>query len=232
MRILLNLIIAVQTLLGTWWIIPLLRHEGDFSTLYLLVISVAANGVFFLVAAWAMWKHQELRRRAAVVMILPVALYLFPFVVKAVFGGPLTGARLNLALGLVGGAILFVCLAFPKKVFELLPGMLVRSRFLNWLLIVVMAAAWIFPIAVVIHLATSESGGSSSGTAVAYAVILLAQYIIMVGAAALALMLWAWVGLRGTNNRPSRKLHIAQLVMGFPSLVLGIMTLSWLAGQM
>ena len=232
MRILLNLIIGLQVILGIWWIGPLLRHDGDFSTLYVLAISVVANGLFVLVAAWAMWKHEELRRRAAIVMILPVALYLFPFAIKAVFGGPLIGARRNLALGLFGGAILVFCLAFPKKVFELLPGMLVQSRFLNWLLILGLAAAWLFPIAVVIWLGTSGSVGSSSGNAVAYAVILLSQYIIIVGAAALVLMLWAWIGLRGTNNSPIRKLYIAQLVMGFPSLVFGVMALSWLAGQL
>ena len=232
MRILLNLIIGLQALLGIWWIGPLLRHDGDFSTLYVLAISVVANGLFFLVAAWAMWKHKELRRRAAILMILPVALYLFPFAVKAVFGGPLLGARRNLALVLFGGAILAFCLAFPKKVFDLLPGTLVQSRFLNWLLILSLAAAWLFPIAVGIQLVTSGSAGSMSGNAAAYAVILLSRYIITVGAGALALMLWAWIGLRGDNNSPSRKLHIAQLVMGFPRLVFGVITISWLAGQL
>jgi hypothetical protein len=232
MRILLNLIIGLQTLLGIWWIVPLLRHDGDFSTLYVLVISVAANGLFFLVAAWAVWKHAELRRRAAIVMILPVVLYISPFAIKVVFGGPLTGPRLNVALGLFGGAILVFCLVFPKTAHEMVPGALVQSRFLNWLLILGLASAWLFPIAVTIWLATGDSVGSSSGTALAYAVILLTQYIIIVGAAALVLMLWAWIGLRGGNDRPSRKLHITQLVMGFPSLVLGVVALSWLVGQL
>lgn len=231
-RVLLNLIIGLQALLGIWWIGPLLRHDGDFSTLYVLAISVVANGLFFLVAAWAMWKHKELRRRAAVVMILPVALYLFPFAIKAVFGGPLLGARRNLALVLLGGAILAFCLAFPKKVFELLPGTLVQSRFLNWLLILGLAAAWLLPIAVAIQFTSSGSVSNMSGNAAAYAVILLSWYIIIVGAAALVLMLWAWIGLRGDNNSPSRNLHIAQLVMGFPSLVVGVITISWLAGQL
>jgi hypothetical protein len=119
--------------------LPLLRHDGDFSTLYILAISVVANGLFFLVAAWAMWKHRELRRRAAIVMILPVALYLAPYAIKAAFGGPLTGTRRNLALGLLGGVILASCLAFPKKVLTLLPGRLVQSRLLNWLLILGLA---------------------------------------------------------------------------------------------
>ena len=231
MRILLNLIIGLQTLLGIWWIGPLLRHDGDFSTLYLLAISVVANGIFLLVAAWAMWKHKELRRRAMVVMILPVALYFFPFAVKAVFGGPLIGSRRNLAIGLLCGAIVVTCLAFRKKVAELLPDNLVQSRLLNWLLIVGLALAWFFPVAVVIWLVTNGYAGSSSANAFAYAIILLAQYIIIVGAAALALMLWAWIGLAEANNRRIRRLHIAQLVMALPSLLVGIMAFSWLAGQ-
>jgi hypothetical protein len=232
MRILLNVIIGLQALLGLWWIGPLLRHDGDFSTLYLLAISVVANALFLVVAAWAMWKHQQLRRRAAIVMILPVVLYLFPFVIKAVFGGPLTGTRGTLALGLLGGVALAFCLLFPKKVVELLPGKLVQNRFLNWLLIVGLAAAWILPIAVVIWLLASGSFNNASGNAIGYAVIRLSQYVIIVGASGLGLMLWAWIGLWGNDDRRSRKLHIAQLVMGFPSLALGAMALSWLAGQL
>ena len=231
MRIFLNLIIGLQTLLGIWWTGPLLRHDTDFSTLYVLAIYVAANGIFLLVAAWAMWKHKELRRRAMIVMILPVAVYFFPFAAKAVFGGPLIGSRRDLAIGLFGGTILLICIAFRKKVFELLPDNLVQSRLLNWLLIVGLAVAWFFPVAVVIWLVTNGSADSSSANAFAYAIILLAQYIIIVGAAALALMLWAWIGLAGGNNRQIRRLHIAQLVMGFPSLIVGVMAFSWLAGQ-
>ncbi len=231
MRILLNVVIALQLALGMWWTVPLLKHDGDFSTLYVFVISAMAHGVFLLVAAWALWKHPDQRRRAAVVIALPFAIYCLPFLLKALFGGPLVGSRGRLALGLGAGAVALFGLLFPKKAFRLLPGGLVRSRAVNWLLILGLAAAWIFPIAVVAWLASSDTGSSSSGTAVAYAVILLSLYIVVVAAAALAMMLWAWIGLFGNRDNPSRTLHIAQLAMGSPSLVLGAITLSWLAAQ-
>ena len=231
MRLVLNIIIGLQLLLGVWWTVPLLYHDGDFSTLYVFFIAAIANGVFLLVAAWAVWKHPDLRRRAAVVMALPFALYFLPWIVKGVFGGPLTGDRGKTALILLGAAVLVACLFFPKRVFRLLPSSFVQSRFLNWLLIIGMLSAWLFPIVVIIWLGSSDSGGSSSGTAVAYAVFYFALYIVVVGGAALAMMLWAWIGLRSGAENPSRKLHIAQLVMGSPSLIIGVLTLGWLASQ-
>ena len=231
MAILLNLIIAVQVLLAIWWTGPLLYHDGDFSTVYVFFISTIINGVFFLVAGWAMWKHPTLRRRAAIVMLMPLATYVLPWVIKGIFGGPMIGERGRNALILIGASVAAACLFFPKRVFSFLPRGLVQSRFVNWLMILGMVAAWLFPIAVIAWLVADDSGGSSSGTAVAYAIVLLAFYIIVVGLGALVMMLWGWIGLRGNPENPSRGLHITQLVMGMPSLVFGIATLAWLAGQ-
>ena len=231
MRILLNIIIGLQVLLGIWWTVPLLFHEGDFSTLYVFFVSAIANIVFFLIAAFAMWKYPDLRRRAGVVMALPLVMYFLPYIIKGVFGGPMTGERGRGALILIGALIVAACIFFPKRVFSILPGKFVQNRFVNWLLILGMLGAWLFPIAIIIWLGMDNSGGSSSGTAVAYAIVYFAIYIVIVGAAALGMMLWGWVGLRGNAENPSRKLHIAQLVMGSPSVVLGVLTLGWLIGQ-
>lgn len=231
MTTLLNIVIGIQVLLGLWWTVPLLFHDGTFSTLYVFFLSAIANGAFLLVAAWAMWKHPQLRRRAAIVMALPFALYLLPFLLKFIAGGPFTGERGLSAVAVLAVALLGSCIFFPQRVFRLLPRGLVRSRFLNWLIIIGMVAAWLVPIALIIWIAAGDSGGSSSGTAVAYAIYYFALYTVAVGAGALLIMAWGWIGVRGDRDNPSRNLHIAQLVMGSPSLVIGLLTMSWLASQ-
>jgi hypothetical protein len=230
-RTLLNIVIALQVLLGLWWTVPLLFSDGDFSTLAVLFVSAAANAVFLLIAAWAMWKHPALRRRAGIVIGLPFGFYLLPSIIKAAAGGPLTDEQVLVALLLLAGVAIAACLVFPKRVSGFIPRGLVQSRALNWLFIVAMAGAWLFPLAIIALLATDDSGGSSSSTAVAYVIIYLAMYIVAVGGGALLMMTWGWIGLRSSPDNPSRGLHIAQVVMGSPSLLLGIATLGWLASQ-
>lgn len=226
----LNIIIFVQSMIGLVWVVPLLFHDGDFSSLYLLFLSVIVNAAFFLIACWVMWKYPLLRRRAGVVMGLPIILYFLPFAAKAVAGGPFTGERGVTTLIVIAVCVIGFILFFPRRAFGLLPRGLVQSRFLNWLIILIMIAAWLFPVATTAWLALSNSNSSSS-TAVAYVIYYLAIYIVMVGAGALAVMLWGWIGVRGDADNPSRRLHIAQLVMGSPSLVFGVLTLVWLASQ-
>ena len=228
---LLTVIIAIQVLLGLWWTLPLLFHDGDFSTLAVLFTSAAANLVFLFIAAWAMWRRPALRSRAAIVIALPFVTYFLPWLLKALMGGPLTGERsLGILLSLAAVAVA-VCLFFPRRISSLLPRGLVQSRALNWLLIVVMAGAWLFPLGIVGMLASDDSGGSSSGTAVAYAIVYLAMYIVAVGGGALLMLIWGWLGLKSSADNPSRGLHIAQVAMGSPSVLLGVAVLGWLAGQ-
>lgn len=230
MRTALNIILGLQVLLGAWWTLPLLMHDGNFSTLYILFVALLANAAFFLVAGWAMWKHPPLRRRAGVVLALPFLLYVLPWLIKAVAGGPLTGSRGLGAILLILAGVLCFCVFFPRSAFRLLPRGLVQSRFLNWLIIIALTVAWILPIAGIAYLG-SGSGGSSSANALGYAIYYFAFYTVLVGAGALIVMTWGWIGFRGDVDNPSRRLHIAQLVMASPSLAIGLLTMSWLAGQ-
>jgi hypothetical protein len=231
MRTALNIIIGLQLLLGAWWTLPLLKHDGDFSTLYILFIALLANAVFFLVAGWSMWRHPPLRRRAGVVLGLPVLLYGLPWLIKAVAGGPLTASKGLGAILVILAGLLGFCLFFPQRVYRLLPCSLIQSKFLNWLIIIAMIVAWVLPVAGIVWLGSGNSGSSSSGNAVAYAIYYFALYMVLVGAGALVVMTWGWIGLRGDVDNPSRRLHIAQLVIGLPSLVVGLLTMSWLASQ-
>ena len=231
MRTALNIIIGLQLLLGAWWTLPLLMHDGNFATLHILFISLVANAAFYLVAGWAMWKHPPLRRRAGVVLGLPVLLYVLPWLIKAIAGGPLTGSKGLGAILLILAGLLGFCVFFPRRAFRLVPRSLIQSRFLNWLIIIAMILAWILPIAGIVWLGSGNGGSSSSENAVAYAIYYFVFYMVLVGAGALVIMTWGWIGFRGDVDNPSRRLHIAQLVIGLPSLVVGLLTMSWLAGQ-
>ena len=231
MRTILKVIVGIQILLGIGWTLPLLRGNGDFSTLYLFFLLAIVNAAFLLVACRAMWKHPNERRIAGVVMMLPALFLFLPGVIKWFAGGPLTSeALVRAAVVLLVAALLF-SVAFPKQVIRILPEWLFRSRIFNWLLLLGMAIAWLLPIAGVAWLASSDSGNSRSGMAVAYVIIYVAMYVVAVGAVSVLVMVHGWIGLRSGVARDCRRLNIAQIVMGLPSFAIGAATLAWLANQ-
>jgi len=233
MRLFLKIVIGFQVLLGTWWTLPLLASDGDFSTLAVLFVSAAVNLAFYLIAAWVLWKRPAERRLAVIVFVLPIAMYFLPGLIKALAGGPLNGQQgAALALGLVT-VLLGFGIFFPKRASQFLPAALLKSRLFNWLIIIALAIAWMLPILGTIWLATEEqgSGGSSSGMAIAYVIYFLALYIAAVGAASVCVMVFGWIALRSGIENTCRRLNITQIIMGTPSVALAVITGLWLVEQ-
>jgi hypothetical protein len=163
--------------------------------------------------------------------MLPVLFLFLPGVIKWFAGGPLTsGAMVQAAIALLVAALLF-SVAFPKRVIRVLPAWLFRSRAFNWLLLLGMAIAWLLLIAGVVWVASTDSGNSISGMALAYVIVYVAMYVVAVGAGSVLVMVYGWIGLRSGVARDCRRLNIAQIVMGVPSFAIGAVTLAWLANQ-
>lgn len=143
-------------------------------------------------------------------------------------------ASLAVAAGIVGVALGF---ALPKKAVRILPNAIFRNRSLNILVITLMALAWLLPLAAIIWLAqhgeTSGAGGGqgSPGMGLAYVLLGAALYSVGLGAASVIAAVFGWLGLRGGVDGAQRKLHIAQLVIAAPGVLLGCGVLAWRLSQ-
>ena len=176
------------------------------------------------------WNHPDLRKAAGWTMAIPVIAWFLPTIIRGMTGGPLNTSQLMSLL--IGSAVILTIAAwvFPQKAARFLPGRLVGSRFFNWLILLAMIGAWAF-LAFVIAYVASEGGGSSSGTAVAYAVILAALYLVGIGLGSFGAATWAWVSLRGGFEATVRKLNVAQLVVAAPGVLIALFVAAWLVEQ-
>jgi len=211
--------------------------QKSLASLYLFVLIYPFHLMFVLVALWAIWKHPDLRRKAALVIVLPVVFLFLPYLITSLFGGPLhAGQFAGIA---VGTAIIGVVLglAMPQKAVTVLPNGLFRSRGFNIVIIALIALAWLFPVVAIIWLsqegATNPTGGGqgSPGMGVAVMFVLVGMYFVGVGAASVVTALFGWLGLRGGVDGAQRGLHTAQLVLSAPGVLLGSGTLLWLLTQ-
>ena len=83
----LTVILLLQVVLGTIWTLPQLTGaSNDWMVVYLFLFVYPLCAVFFLVGAWAMWRHPQTRRKAAWVMLLPIAFLFLPAWIKTIAG--------------------------------------------------------------------------------------------------------------------------------------------------
>ena len=229
----LKIIFAMEIVLGIMWtmIAAMAQGAGGLAALFWFLVIYALFAVFFLIAAWAFWKHPDERRRAGWIMALPVVFWFSPFIVRSLSGGALTPQQ----LAGIAAAILFagiaICWFFPRRAATVFPGFLVRSRLFNWLLLLSVIGGWGFLIAIIAFVANDKTSSSSGGMGLAYGIVLGAMYLIWLGIASFGASTWAWISLRGGVETPTRKLNIAQFVVAMPGVLTGILVATWLAGQ-
>ena len=220
----LNIVLFIQVLLGSAWTLTIasVPGRGDFGMLPLFLLTYLVLLLGMLVGIWAFWRHPPLRRKAAWVIAMPFVFWFLPPALKTLAGGHLSGDELAAVALFIAGATLLACLVAPARVAGLLPGVLFRSPVFNGLLVFGLVCGWLFPVFVIAWLGSDSSGSSQSDTgyALAYAVILGALYLVGFGAGSLLVASWAWLGLRGTVAEACRKLHITQLVLAVPGVLL------------
>lgn len=234
----LRIILVVQLLLGAVWTLAMLTElQKSLAALTLFVLIYPFHLVFFFVALWAVWKHPDLRRKAVLIMVLPVGFLFLPYMITSFFGNPLSADQLA-SLAIAAGVFCLVLgIALPRKTATLLPNGLFRSRGFNILVIVLMVLAWLFPIVPIAWLAqhggTAGPGGGqgSPGMGAAYVLVGAAMYLIGLGAASVMTGVLGWLGLRGDVVGAQRRLHTAQLTIAAPGVLLGSGTFMWMLSQ-
>lgn len=228
-----NIALGAEIMLGLLWTLAAATAHG--------AGGLAAFGVFLVVyalfviaaafALWVLWKHPALRSRAAWMLALPVVFWFLPNVLRSLAGGYVNSQQIGVfLLAAVVFALAFAWL-FPRRAGILLPRFLVSSQTFNWLVLLAIPAAWTFLIVIVTFVSKSDGLSSSSGTALAYAIILAALYLLGLGAGSFGVSTWAWLSLRGGFEQAPRRLNIAQLCVAAPGVIAGLLVAAWLFQQ-
>ena len=227
----LKIVLGISVALGLLWTLAaaMAQGAGGLAVVGLFLVVYPVFGVFFLFAAWMFWKHPEQRKPAGWTMAIPVIAWFLPNIIRGVSGGALhTGQLTTLALA----SLVFATVAawiFPRKAARFVPDRLARSRLFNWLILLAMIGAWSFLVFVVYYVSTGE--GASGGSALAYAIILAALYLVGIGVGSFGAATWAWVSLRGGFEATARKLNIAQMIVAAPGVLIAVLVASWLVEQ-
>lgn len=230
----LKIVLGIELALGLFWtVIAAMAHgPGGLGAVAFFFVIYAIFAAFFVFAAWAFWKWPEERKRAGWIMLLPVVFWFLPLMIRSIAGGYLSSQQLSMVLPVVGLIAIAVCWVFPRKASALIPDLLVRSKLFNWLVILAMISGWLFFIGAIIYVVNHDaSGTSTSGTAVAYALIIASTYLIFQGIGGFVISTWAWLCLRGGFEKTTRGLNIAQLVVAAPGVLIGAVVAVWLSGQ-
>ena len=229
----LQIIFATEIVLGILWtmIAAMAQGAGGLAAVFWFLVIYALFAVFFLVAAWAFWKHPDERRRAGWIMALPFVFWFLPFIVRSLSGGVLTTSQLSALAAIVLVTAITGCWFFPRRMASILPQFLVRSRVFNWLILLAVVGGWAFLVFVALYVAGGGKSSSSGDMGLAYGIVLGAMYLVGLGVASFGASTWAWVSLRGGVETPTRRLNIAQFVVALPGVLTGILVATWLAGQ-
>jgi len=229
----LQIILATGIVLGVVWtlIATAAQGAGGLAAVFWFFVTYALFAVFFVVAAWAFWKHPDERRRAGWIMALPIIFWFLPNVVRSLSGGVLTSSQLYGLAAIILVMATGACWLFPRRAASVVPRFLVRSGVFNWLVLLSVICGWAFLVAVIVFVANDKTSSSSGGMGLAYGIVLGAIYLVALGIASFGASTWAWISLRGGIETPTRKLNIAQLVVAMPGVLTGILVATWLAGQ-
>ena len=227
----LKIVFGMSCALGLLWTLSaaMAQGAGGLAVVFLFLVIYPLFGVFFLFAAWMFWKRPEQRKLAGWTMAIPVIAWFLPYIIRGMSGGAIsTGQLMSLVLSSIVVATL-AAWVFPRQAARFVPDRLARSRLFNWLILLAMIGAWAFLVAVVIYVSTGE--GSSGGSAVAYAIILAALYLVGIGVGSFGAATWAWVSLRGGFEATARKLNVAQMIVAAPGIAIAVLVASWLVEQ-
>ncbi|MGI9233251.1 MAG: hypothetical protein ACR2RD_06435 [Woeseiaceae bacterium] len=230
----LKVIFWVEIVLGVLWTIlaAMAQGAGGLAVFGLFLLVYGVYAAFFLFAAWVYWTYVDCRRSAGWIMVLPILFWFAPLVIRSLAGGVLTNQQFVVLLIVLMIIAIGVCWVAPRRAATIVPGFLLRSRLFNWLILLSMIGGWAFFVFVLWYVANGDSSSTStSGTAVAYAIVLAAIYLIWLGFGSFGASTWAWVSLRGGVETTTRKLNVAQLVFATPGVLIGISVAVWLAGQ-
>jgi hypothetical protein len=229
-----RIVLGLEVATGLFWTVTaaMANGAGGLAAVGLFFVVYAIFAVFFLFAVWVFWKRPEERTTAVWIMLLPVAFWFAPVMIRTLAGGFLSAeqfAKFSLIIVMLAVAL---CWVIPRQAATLVPAFLLRSKILNWLLILAIVAGWCFLVFISIYILNEDGPRTTDSSAgLGFAIVLAALYILGLGVGNFVVATWAWVSLRSGGEARTRRLNIGQLVIAVPGILIGLSVAAWLYGQ-
>lgn len=238
---LVNVALVIEVLVAIWWTTNMVPETGSsgIEVLGWFAVVVVVYAVTFLIGAIVAWRRPALRRRAALVMAMPVIGGFAPFVLRLFAGGPFPLAAMRTGVIFTLVAVFALGLAFPRHTVRWMPHALFRSRGWNVFLLGSLGLAWSVLLVSVLWL-VSQGGQDalkaanrtgSPGMATAWVILLVSSHLLLLGLGSALTGAWGWLGLRGGVEGAQRSIHLTQLVGAAPGVLIAAAVWVWLSGQ-
>ena len=225
----------MQAALGLLWTYAVLTASNSgWGPLVAFVYTYALQPVFFLFAAWVFCRRRKLRKPAALIMAMPVALLFLPIGIRTLAGGRVEPSVFAAIAVIAAMLAILYGLVRPQSAAKYVPHAWLRSPAFNIGVILLQVLGWLLPVCMFTYLSLqmqSGIGSTDAGMGLAYLLILVVIYFAGLGVTSLLASAIAWVGLRGRIDNTPRKLHIAQLAIATPGVLLGAGAILWIAAQ-
>ncbi len=213
----------------------LMNGNNDWGILYFLFLYVAITAVFFVTALWSFFFRRELRRLAVWVMLLPLALVVLPVIARNHMTEPFSGSYLLGMLAIAVTGMLIWAVVNPRAATGRLPRFFFHSRALNILIVLCQVLAWAVPFAALAFLKNMGSAPhteqGSPGMGLAYVIVLFAIYFVGLALGSVFAAVWGWIGFRSEIEGAQRTLHLCQMGIALPAIVIGVLVWFWAKGQ-
>ena len=240
MQRLLSFTLAIEVVIALFWTIAWSTERGSsgIAVLGWFTSMVVAYTIAFLIGAMVAWRRPSLRKRAAVVMVLPFIGGLAPVVLRTIAGGPLEPEMLRTGAVLVLAGLAVLAVLFPARAIRWLPTRLFSSRGWNLFLLAGIGIGWSVLIVLIAWLQTQDGHTAlravtrtGTGAGAAQLVVLASLFVLAMGACSVLTGAWGWLGLKSATTDTGRRIHRLQVMTAIPGILVALATWLWLAGQ-
>jgi hypothetical protein len=240
MRWILNFTLATVALVTLFWTIAIWTETGSSGIAVLgwfaVVVVVYAAGL--LIGAIVAWRRPPLRRRATLLMAMPLIGGIAPYLLRALSGGPVEIGFVSRVVSMALALASMIALVRPRATASRLPGRLFRSRWLNLAIVYALVIAWSVLMLAAVWVMTEagqnavqRANRTSNDMASAYIILAASAYLLLIGAGSVIAAAWGWLGLMGGVEGARRRIHIAQLAGALPGILIAAATWAWLLTQ-
>ena len=227
---LLKIVLIIEVVLGLCLGLAVLTvSRENWGIIYILFLYACSQLPLVLLGLWALLFRPQHRATAAWLCVLPFSFLILPLMLRTAMGEPVSSRTLLASTLIVVLGLTLLAFVRPRTAAARLPAALLHGKPQNIVLLALLGLGWCIAIALLLKtgpaLLDTSSGQGSPGMGAAVLLVISIGWLTGLACFSLLVATWGWVGLRGTTESAQPKLHIAQLVLASPGLLIGIAAL-------
>ena len=227
---LLKILLIIEVVVGLCLSLAVLMvSRENWGIIYILFLYACSQLPLVLLGLWALLFRPRHRATAAWLCVLPFAFLILPLMLRTAMGEPISSRTLLASTLIVILGLTLLAFVRPRTVAARLPATLLQGKPQNIVLLALLGAGWCIAVALLLKagpaLLDTSSGQGSPGMGAAMLLVLGIGWLTGLACFSVLVAAWGWVGLRGASESAQPKLHIAQLLLASPGLLIGLAAL-------